>query len=319
MKIDSISGDKYIIVNYDQATNKFTYNDQSYTQDELQKVLQNDLSLIAPNSGTTTIENTQQIIEGDANTVEQIAQNSDGTPAENIVNEAQKTISENEDAIDAVAENNDNNSSENTSEEVDSIAESNEQAAQEAEKAVNTTVTATEREAILAEENSDLAAVEEIVAEFDENVDASNLDKTEATINEAISQAEQETGADNQNQEESDKLEKPDGAQEILDEEMDRALSVDKGEIKTREPEKTDAQRKFERQQKMDKAVEIGSTILEAGSQGLQAYSAIQNLMASPEQEEQRNVLHLSNMKKGKSLIRKIKKRRAAFYGYATK
>ena len=170
-----------------------------------------------------------------------------------------------------------------------------------------------------AEENSDLTAVDEIVTELDENNETANLEQTGTEIEEAASQDSPEAVSDNQNPEESDKLEKPDGAQEILDEEMDRALSVDKGEIKTREPEKTDAQRKFERQQKMDKAVEIGSTILEAGSQGLQAYSAIQNLMASPEQEEQRNVLHLSNMKKGKSLIRKIKKRRAALYGYATK
>ena len=71
------------------------------------------------------------------------------------------------------------------------------------------------------------------------------------------------------------------------------------------------------RREKMDTAMDITGAVIEAGSQGLQAYAAIQNLMASPEQEDQRYVLHLSNMKKGKSLIRKIKKRRAALYGYS--
>ena len=67
----------------------------------------------------------------------------------------------------------------------------------------------------------------------------------------------------------------------------------------------------------MDTAMDITGAVIEAGSQGLQAYASIQNLMATPEQEDQRYVLHLSNMKKGKSLIRKIKKRRAALYGYS--
>ena len=71
------------------------------------------------------------------------------------------------------------------------------------------------------------------------------------------------------------------------------------------------------RREKMDTAMDITGAVIEAGSQGLQAYAAIQNLMASPEQEDQRYVLHLSNMKKGKSLIRKIKKRRSALYGYS--
>ena len=327
LKIDSKRGVEYIVVKYDQATNKFTYNDQSYTQDDLQEVLQNDLSFDNLTSGTNTIDNTQQTIESDANTVEQIARNSDGTPGEGIVDEAQKTISENETSIEEVAENNENNPSENISQEVDSIAESSEQAAQEAEEAAAATEVTetvptpqtTETDTVIAEENSELAAAEEIISELDENSEAAGLEQSEAEIAAAASQNPQETVSDNQNPEESDRLEKPEGAQEILDKEMKRALTPKQGEIKTPELEKTDAQIKFERQQKMDKAIEIGSTILEAGSQGLQAYSAIQNLTSQPDPEAEGSVLKLSNMKKGRSLIRKIKKRRAALYGYATK
>ncbi len=68
-----------------------------------------------------------------------------------------------------------------------------------------------------------------------------------------------------------------------------------------------------EKRQKLD----IGKSIVEAGNQGLQLLSAVQSTSEQPETEEQRNVLKLSNMRKGKSLIRKIKKRRKALYGYS--
>ncbi len=70
------------------------------------------------------------------------------------------------------------------------------------------------------------------------------------------------------------------------------------------------------KQEKLNKAIEIGNAVLEAGSQGMQIYSAIQSLTEATEQEDERNVLSLSDMQKGKSLIRKIKKRRAALFGY---
>ena len=146
--------------------------------------------------------------------------------------------------------------------------------------------------------------------------------ETKEEIEAAASQDPQETiladeGSEN---EKIEKLEEPENnLNELLDEEEQRALTADNGEIIQPERGKTDAQRKFERQERMEKAMNIGSTALEVGSQGLQAYSAIKSLNEQPEQEAARNVLHLSNMKKGKSLIKKIKKRRAALYGYAVK
>ena len=103
-----------------------------------------------------------------------------------------------------------------------------------------------------------------------------------------------------------------------MDEEMKRALTPEQGEIQrpetTSEAEQA-ALKKQARQEKMDKIMDISSSVLSAGSQAFQAYTAIKGLTAT-EQTEERNVLHLSNMKKGKSLIRKIKTRRAALYGY---
>ena len=283
------------------------------------------------------------------------AKNTDNLEA---VTEQPEGVVEAQDANDAASENNENNSQETASANPENIP-------------------ATETPG--AEENSDLAAVDEIVTELDENTEAANLDQAAAEIEAAASQDPQETVLANQDSENEsiEKLERPENnlnevldeevqralsadegdiikpeqaetmaeasedpqevilndqdaeqaatedepkdLQDILDEEMQRALTADNGEIIQPERQKSEAQIKFERQQKMDKAMDIGSTVLEAGSQGLQAYSAIKSLGEQPEQEASRNVLHLSNMKKGKSLIRKIKKRRAALYGYAIK
>ena len=62
--------------------------------------------------------------------------------------------------------------------------------------------------------------------------------------------------------------------------------------------------------------MDITTNTLGAGSQIMQAVSAIGNLNTQSPDDANETVLKLSNMKKGKSLIRKIKKRRAALYGY---
>ncbi len=73
---------------------------------------------------------------------------------------------------------------------------------------------------------------------------------------------------------------------------------------------------KTKRQERMDTITDIGTDTLSAGSQVMQAYSALSGLNTSTEESSERTILKLSNMKKGKSLIRKIKKRKTALYGY---
>lgn len=68
--------------------------------------------------------------------------------------------------------------------------------------------------------------------------------------------------------------------------------------------------------EKIDRIMDITTNTLGAGSQIMQAVSAIGNLNTQSPDDANETVLKLSNMKKGKSLIRKIKKRRAALYGY---
>lgn len=73
------------------------------------------------------------------------------------------------------------------------------------------------------------------------------------------------------------------------------------------------AQQRFERQQKMQKAQEIMGSVGQVAQGGMQMAQAISSLSKDEDiTEQKKNVLHLSNMKKGKALMKKVKQRRQA-------
>ncbi len=106
-----------------------------------------------------------------------------------------------------------------------------------------------------------------------------------------------------------------------IKEKIDKEMSgVSKAEIdEENKPEEimSEAERKKLKQEKVDRVMDITTNALGAGAQVMQAVSAVNNLNTQTPDDTNEAVLKLSNMKKGKSLIRKIKKRRAALYGYS--
>ncbi len=327
-----------IDITFNEATGEFSYNGKTYSQDELAKALEpvfaspedkmgsfedavnelfgdddlmNDLRSAQntennPAQAQETVEEAEQNISNAEEIIAEVSSTPDDAAAQEIIAQAEQGIAEAETVINEAAANetsveeipaaNVNNetgtvdSQENPETvEIEASAETGNQSEQNPAKEAQKTEM---QEA----EDADLADLEEIADALGEDADISNIDKIEDKLDSTMT----------------------DEMKAKMDEEMKRALTPEQGEIQrpetTSEAEQA-ALKKQARQEKMDKIMDISSSVLSAGSQAFQAYTAIKGLTAT-EQTEERNVLHLSNMKKGKSLIRKIKTRRAALYGY---
>ena len=108
-------------------------------------------------------------------------------------------------------------------------------------------------------EDADLADLEEIADALGEDADISNIDGIEDKLDSTMT----------------------DEMKAKMDEEMKRALTPEQGEIQrpetTSEAEQA-ALKKEARQEKMDKIMDISSSVLTPGSQAFQSYTSIKAL-----------------------------------------
>ena len=101
-----------------------------------------------------------------------------------------------------------------------------------------------------------------------------------------------------------------------LDEEMQRALSIEKPKLERPDALSTGNSEKIARQEKMNKVMEISSAVVSGGSQIMQTISSINSLL-NAQGEDQNTTISLADMRKARALMRKIRNRRGPNYGYA--
>lgn len=268
----------------------FTCNGQTFTQEEINEILKTPDVLFTGNDNKTALNTTNTIVDENAPT------ETDEIPTANVNDKPETTESSIEEKT-----------------EVQAASESNTNSEQEPDESSSNTIVKQEEtpQIEIVAEKAGIAVGESVNiggTAYEITSDGRFLIGGKETTMAEFMNSVKNSGYINKNVIDDMKAQ--------LDEEMKRALSAEKSEFKKPDELSTDNSEKRLRQEKMDKALEITSAVVSGGSEVMQTISSINELLNS-QSEDENPTISLADLRKAKALMKKIRRRTGAIYGYA--